>query len=103
MMAPSTIGVGGHRLFAVRRHAEAFAGRLQLDRLDCTRSDVESDNRLGFAKHAKHKEVSNAYSLEILDYGRNGCATTSATRFLAYFGPFARLAVSRGVAVFRTP
>ncbi len=73
MMAPSTIASGGHRLDAERRHAEAFAGRLQLHRLDCARSDVESDNRLRFAKHAKLTRSRNAcYSRP--DYGRNACA-----------------------------
>ena len=46
-------GIGRHRLAAERGDAEAFARGLQLDRLDCARSDVEPYDCLGFTKHTR--------------------------------------------------
>ena len=101
MMAPSTIGIGRHRLAAERRHAEAFARWLQLDRLDGARSDVEPDDSLGSTKHTL------VFGVGLLSYcplhgtsptsgdrspetgegqgrKRNRCAISSANRFAGF-------------------
>ena len=50
-MAPSTMLSGGDRLAAERRDLVGFAGRLQLDRFDRARADVEADERFRSTKH----------------------------------------------------